>query len=404
MSFSEELKSLFVLPGDLTDGWRKKSWDRFLHLGLPLIKSEAFQYVPLLELYSKKIQISQPGEVDPTPHILPECKDSYLVFVDGHFQPAQSKIPVGIVVLPIPVAMKSYGLFLQNRIGRMLKEEHDPFAALNGAFQGVGLFLYIPPKFEQKNPVQLLHLFTKEQFASPRVQLFVGKMANLTLVQTVTGSCFCNSVVDCVVDEAAKCTLYDASLPSPASWLMQSFRATLKRDSLLETFHLTTGAKTVRTSLKVELAEENSEVFLRGISLLDAENQAHIHGLVEHQAPNCRSRQHFKSILKDQSSSSFEGKIFVHPAAQKTEAYQSAQSLLLSNEARSFAKPNLEIFADDVKASHGATVAQPDEEALFYFRSRGLSFEESRAQLVQGFCQELLQLIPFASLRSKVVL
>ena len=401
--FKKPLETLFSPPGDAIDTWRKKSWDHFESIGLPTVKSEAFQYVPLSKLYERDLELSSPKFLDPELSILPECEGSYLVFVDGFFQPHLSKIPAGLIVLPLPVAMKSYGLFLQNRLSRILKEETDPFAALNGAFQGTGIFLYVPPKILLQKPLQIAHVFTDKKLSSPRVQLFVGKMGGIEIIQTLDGN-FCNSVIDCVLDESAKVKFTDASLPSPDAWLMQSFRATLKRDSRLETFHLTRGAKTVRTSLKVQLTEENSEALLRGISLLDHEAEAHVHGLVEHQAPNCRSRQHFKSVLKGKSRSSFEGKILVRPAAQKTEAYQVTNSLILSDEAVSNAKPNLEIFADDVKASHGATVAQPDAEELFYLRSRGLSFEESRAMLVRGFCDELLSSIPYDSIRKRGVL
>ncbi|MBS0624455.1 MAG: Fe-S cluster assembly protein SufD [Verrucomicrobia bacterium] len=394
MKFLERLEQLYTGAG--ADSWRKKSWERFLELGLPRISSEAFQYVPLSKLYEMEPEAAVSAAFEKPP-ILPEC-DSYLVFVDGHFQPEHSKIPAGVIALPMTAAMKSYGLFLQNRIGKTLKEESDPFAALNGALQGTGLFLYVPPKTILEKPIQIAHVSTGKHFTSPRIQLYVGKMGSIQIAQTFSGH-FSNTVVDCVLDEAAQAKIYDASLPNPDAWQMQALRATLKRDSRLETFLLTKGSKTVRTSFRVQLAEENSEALIRGISLLDDESQSHIHGLVEHLAPGCRSRQHFKSILRGESRSSFEGKIFVKPIAQKTEAYQSSQNLILSDKANANAKPNLEIFADDVKASHGATFAQPSAEDIFYLRSRGLSLSEAKEMLVRGFCREMLDTIPFASMR-----
>ena len=142
--------------------------------------------------------------------------------------------------------------------------------------------------------------------------------------------------------------------------------------------------------MKVHLAEENSEAQLYGLARLHGETESHIHATVEHIAPHTRSRQHFKSVLQDRSRVSFEGKIRVLPAAQKTEAYQLNNTLILSDAASANAKPNLEIFADDVKASHGATVGQLDQEQIFYFRSRGLGLEQSKALLIHGFCKEIL--------------
>jgi Fe-S cluster assembly protein SufD len=142
--------------------------------------------------------------------------------------------------------------------------------------------------------------------------------------------------------------------------------------------------------LQATLLEEGSEVHFKGLDNLSGNLEAHTHILIEHKAPHCISRQHFKKALREQSLSSFEGKIYVHPEAQKTEAYQLNQNLILSDGAKANAKPNLEIFADDVKASHGATFSQMNEEEIFYFRARGLSLKEAKSLLFEGFCRELV--------------
>jgi Fe-S cluster assembly protein SufD len=164
-----------------------------------------------------------------------------------------------------------------------------------------------------------------------------------------------------------------------------SFVANLKRDSFLKMVFMAE-----EVDAKVELAEENSEVQLFGLAKLKGSEESHVNILIEHQAPNTRSQQLFKNVLFDEAKSSFEGKIYVHPIAQKTMAYQRNANLLLSDKAVAHAKPNLEIFADDVKASHGATIGQLDEEEMFYLRSRGLSREEAMSWLVEGFCKEIL--------------
>ena len=167
----------------------------------------------------------------------------------------------------------------------------------------------------------------------------------------------------------------------------QAIRATLKRDSKSKAVLL---GKRLRTSIHVELVEENSEAELYGLAQLEGDGEAHIHARIEHMAPHTRSRQHFKSVVKDESRYSFEGKIYVHSEAQKTEAYQLNNNLILTDGASANAKPNLEIFADDVKASHGSTTGQLSKEALFYLRSRGLSVEEAQRWLIGGFCKEIL--------------
>lgn len=352
--------------------FRQKGWDRFEEIGLPRPKQEAFQY-----LSSKQFVFPKLAERKTPSH----APVSGLVFADGFFEETLSQIPSPLVCLPLESAMRSYGLFLQNRQAKGLKEETDPFAALNGAFHGRGAFLYLPPKC--KAALHLTHLFSGEGMASPRLHVYLGRNAELQLIQESVGkSGFCNGVLDFVLDEGAKAVFHDKQ-----EGHFQAIRATLKKDSQCKALFL---GKQLRTSIKVQLAEENSEAAIYGLARNSKEEESHIHAIVEHMAPHTRSRQHFKSVLRDQGRFSFEGKILVRPAAQKTEAYQLNNALLLSDEAVANAKPNLEIFADDVKATHGATVGQLDAEQLFYLRSRGLALEQAKEWLIEGFCQEIL--------------
>jgi Fe-S cluster assembly protein SufD len=348
---------------------RKKGWDRFAEIGLPRAKQEAFQYVSLKRLEFPQLAERKTISIEPV---------EGLAFVDGFFEEAFSSVPAPLVCLPLDVAMRSYGLFLQNRLAKGLKEETDPFAALNGAFQGRGAFLYIPPKC--KAALHLSHHSTGGEMASPRIHVYLGRGAELQLKQT--GSGFCNTVLDFVLDEGANLTFNDVQ-----EGHLQAIRAVQKRDSKLKAVLL---GKKLRTSIKVQLSEENAEVEIFGLCRNEQIEESHIHVNVEHIAPHTRSRQHFKSVLKDQSKFSFEGKILVRPEAQKTEAYQLNNNLILSDEAVANTKPNLEIFADDVKATHGATVGQLDAEQLFYLRSRGLSLNQARDWLIEGFCKEIL--------------
>ncbi|OGN56622.1 MAG: hypothetical protein A3D96_05725 [Chlamydiae bacterium RIFCSPHIGHO2_12_FULL_44_59] len=350
---------------------RKKAWDRFEQIGLPRSKQEAFQYVRKEFCYPKPAsqkRVSQKSEEG-------------LVFVDGFFDEASSTIPGPLIVLPIEKAMKSYGLFLQSRMQKVIQEEMDPFAALNGAFQGSGAFLYVPPKC--KAALQIVHVLTQDGMASPRLHIYLGRGARLELEQISQGkSEFSNAFLDCVLDQDATMKWVDRSEGD-----FVAVRALLKKSSKLTTVSL---GKLFRTSLKVELAEEEAEAELYGLAEVGGNTQTHFHALVEHIAPRTKSRQHFKSVLKESSRFSFEGKIYVHSEAQKTEAYQLNNNMVLSDDAAAHAKPNLEIFADDVKASHGATVGGLNEEQLFYLRTRGLSQAMATDWLIRGFCQEIL--------------
>jgi Fe-S cluster assembly protein SufD len=354
---------------------RKKAWDRFESIGLPRPKQEAFQYL------TKKLVFPKPAERKTVQLSSKDEAKDQLVFVDGFFDESLSKVSSPLVCLGFEVAFRSYGLFLQSRLAKILNQETDPFAALNGAFQGRGAFLYIPPKC--KAVVDLIQIYTSDEMASPRLHIYLGRNAELHLAQNSKGSSgFSNSAIDFVLDSGSSVSWIDHS-----DGHFQAIRSTLKRDSKLKAVFL---GKHLRTSIRTELAEENAEVELYGLAHLEGDAESHFNVNVEHEAPHTRSRQHFKSVLKAKSRFSFEGKIHVLPVAQKTEAYQLNNNLILSEEASANAKPNLEIFADDVKASHGATVGQLNEEELFYLRSRGLGLEQAREWLIEGFCKEIL--------------
>lgn len=390
-----------LIQQDALEWLRRKAWDRFVELGLPKSKQEAFQYVPRVGLPSEVAREREAASLSLIePFLLPECQESRLVFIDGHFHELLScygKIAKECVISPLDAAMKTYGMVLQNRLSREIKEEEDCFAALNGAYHGRGLFLYVPPGTVLSSPVQVISILSSPLLMAPRLQIFLGKGAELNLIQVAAGEGRAIDCIDVSLDEASQLNLVDETHLEPPSWLFRNLRATLKKEARLSSFSYTDGS--VRHSTRISLNEEGAEARLSGLATLDVCQEAHTHVLIKHNAPRCRSHQHFKSVLQGKSRSSFEGKIAVRPIAQKTEAYQLNQNLLLSEEAAAHAKPNLEIFADDVKASHGATISQLSEEELFYFQSRGISAIEAKQLLLQGFCRELFEKIPIRGLR-----
>jgi Fe-S cluster assembly protein SufD len=392
---------------DLLKGMREKAWDHFLEVGLPEKKDDAFKYVPLHRFYDLDLQISTTTVQKEAilPHIYPECLCSYAVFVDGAYRPELSDLsglPKKIVALPIVDAMRSYGPFLQSRWSKALKEEPDPFAILNLAVHPNGLFFYVPPKLVLETPVQTIFLSTgKNNFAPARLQLFLASQTEVKWISSVIGDGVHNTLLDVSLEDGASFDMTDVPHPG-TGWHFNFLRATLKRDCRLKHFAMISGERTSRSSLLVQIQGENADALLQGLWTLENSAQAHTHVFVEHAAPHARSLQKFKGVLKNTAQSSFEGKIFVRPEAQKTEAYQLNHNLLLSEGAVANAKPNLEIFADDVKASHGATFSQVNDEQLFYLKSRGISSIEASKLLIRGFMQEMIDQISIKSVRQGV--
>jgi Fe-S cluster assembly protein SufD len=210
---------------------------------------------------------------------------------------------------------------------------------------------------------------------------------------------FYTSYCDVALEEGARCS-YSALLEgAKQGWHFDYLRATLKRSSTFKGVSWTSGGKTMRQDMHLMLAGENAEVDLRGGWLLEEKHQAHTHVRIDHQFPHCRSLQRFKGVVKGNSRSSFAGKICVAKEAQKTEAYQVNHNLVLDKGAIAYSMPNLEIFADDVKASHGSTVSQIDPTQLFYMQTRGIDECTAKKWLTMGFCQEIINQISIEGVR-----
>lgn len=387
----------------------KRAWDHLVERGLPSKKQEAFQYVPLRDLYAGNFALASetlPSKAEILPHILPECKQSHLVFVNGNFAPELSELPSALVVMPLGKALTSYQAFLHQRLAAGMREESDPFAILNLSFATRGAFAYLPPKCKLEAPLQCVHLITQPGvFASPRLHFFVGKESKLKIVCTFHPheKSWTNSVLDLALEESAEVELVSTLMQESHAWLFEAVRATLKQNSRLHTASISRGAKSMRQNFHISLTGENAEALLNGLWLLGKEFSHHVHATLDHQAPHTRSRQLFKGVLENHSQSSFEGKILVQPEAQKTEAYQLNNNLMLGERAIAYSKPNLQIFADDVKASHGATVGQLDSAALFYLKTRGIPEAISKRLLVRAFCQEVGAKLAIPSLQEQLM-
>lgn len=394
--------------------FRDKAWYLLSKMGLPSKSHEAFRYVTLREFYLSSFETSACeliGKFLFSESILPECEHSHIIFVNGHFSPELSDItalPPQTALLSLDKALRTHSSFLQSRLSRSLKEEKDPFALLNLALQSEGAFVYVPPKLETAVPLQCLHVLTGDvpQLISPRLHLVLGSNSSMRCILTTHQ--VSKDVSHCVLP-TAEISLEDGAnldilnlIDTMPAWHFETLRAQLKKNAKLNSLSVHFGGKVVRQSYLVQLKGENSEVNLNGLWMLDGRRTAHTHAIVEHEAPHTRSMQRFKGVLGDTAKSSFEGKILVRPEAQKTEAYQINNNLILSQGAIANSKPNLEVFADDVKASHGATVSQLDDEQLFYLSARGIDLFSAKHLLIGGFCREMIDRIPYHSFLQKM--
>lgn len=384
MSLDTHFATLFQEQKDALLPLRKEAWSRFLSLGFPTQKGEAFQYVKMRRLS------------DPLPlaTFSSESMEGDLVFVNGHY----IQTPSPFMILSLEEAEKRFSTLFKGSWTEELKKEQDPFAALNGALQPNGAFLYIPPKTILANPLRIIHYRTGSlaSMAMPRLHIYLGSLSEVSIHMETVGDApvAVNQVVTLSLDEGARLKMANIhSKPHPA-WHFEALRASLKRNSSLQVTTLNHGGPTSRFSSHAYLLQEGAEASLSSLSLLDDKNESHAHVLINHAAPSCRSNQLFKNVLQGTSHSSFEGKIYVEQIAQKTEAFQLNNNLLLSPHAQAESKPNLEIFADDVKASHGATFGALDPDHIFYLQSRGLTKPLAEKLLIAGFCEEVLSLIP----------
>lgn len=381
--FTDLLTETFQKIQDPLAPMRQKAWDRFLEMGLPDRSDEAFKYIPLDRLYEENFVSGQS---------IAEQKYG-IVFDNGRFRPDLSLLPPQVIVLPLSDALRTYGGFLQNRWSKTLKTETDPFALLNLAVHPQGVFIYVPPKTVISEPIQCFFTASEGSISFPRIEVCVAEGASLSWITIPFSGKWICPAIDVSVEERAEFRHYEVD--SHSQWYLGSLRATLKKESHLSHIQVLKNTGISRRSLKVHLGGEQANVSLQGLCQLKDKSQAHAYVIVEHAMPHTHSMQKFKAALSDLSKSSFEGKIYVHPIAQKTQAYQLSNTLLLGEHALSYARPNLEIFADDVKASHGATVSQLNSEQLFYLKSRGLNDAVAKQLLLEGFCREITGQIPY---------
>ena len=374
---------------------------------LPTTKHEDWKYTDLKTLKQTSFVPGQHREVDIKERILPEARGTRLVFVNGHFDPRCSNIsalPSGVRMLRLSSASEA-----ACALGSLATPQgSDVFANLNTARFTDGAFIFVPKNIHVESVLHVLFVSDQEgdqpTCSLPRLLVVLERGASLNLVEEYWGHgrTLTNGVTEILVREGAELVHERIQRESPEAFHFSSLRARLDRDARYISRTITLGARFSRQSPHVVLADEGTELTLDGLALLSENQLADTHSFIDHTKAHGTSRQLHKAIVDGKARAVFNGRIFVRPDAQQTDAQQQSRNLLLSEEAQVDTKPELEIFADDVKCAHGAAVGQLDPEELFYLQSRGLNLTTARNLLTYGFAADLLARIPVPSLRRQL--
>ncbi len=387
---------------------RGRGRTQFEALGLPSRRQEDWRFTRLKDIEDR--EFAPPPLVPSRIDITSRRRDDahVLVFIDGMFSPDFSRIedlPDGVIITNLLLATASDTEIVKRHLGTLASIEDHPFAALNTAVLADGAVLSIAPGTEVERPIQLLFIAgpsTRVTVCAPRILIVAGGGCRVTVEEHhlgTGGAALTCPVSEIVVEAGASVRHVIVQDESPDTQHLATRHVILGPESRYAAQSVSLGGALVRTDIQVNLNGEDAEASLDGLYLTNGDQQADSHLTLRHTVPNCRSHQLYKGILAGSSRSVFTGRIVVEQDAQKTDATQSNRNLILSDDAVAHSNPQLEIFADDVRCTHGSTVGRLDDEAVFYLRSRGIGRDDARRLLTLAFAGEVLDRIPVEALR-----
>jgi Fe-S cluster assembly protein SufD len=394
-------------------GTRRAAISKFAELGFPTPRHEEWKYTNVAPILSHKFKLVQePVQLDKA--VLAEfvfggMPQNLLVFVNGQFSTELSSFKSrakGLVFDNLAHVLSNGAEVAGKHLARYANYENDAFTALNTAFASDGAFVRVPANVALEEPIHLLYLSDASQapfLAHPRNLLIIGKGSQVKIVESYhhisSATYFNNIVTEMVVEENAIIEHIRIQNESRQAYQVATREVHQDKNSLYSSISIDLGGALVRNNLNLRLDAEHCEGNLYGFYFASGEQHVDNHTLIDHLKPHCPSNEHYKGILDGKARGVFNGKVFVRPDAQKTNAYQSNQCLLLSEQATINTKPQLEIYADDVKCSHGASIGQLDEDGVFYLRSRGISEEEAQSMLRYAYASEILNRISIEPVR-----
>jgi len=388
---------------------RSLALERANALTVPTTRDEDWRFTditPLTKVHFQPVRdAAKPALSDIGRFLVPEAA-ARLVFVDGSFAAGLSSVaglPAGVRVSTLAEGLKGRDALLEKHLTRHAAFESNLFAAINTSYLQDGALVTAAKNQAYATPVHLLFVATRKESASyPRCLVVAETGSDCTVIEDYVcledGAYFNNAVTEIVVGMGARVRHVKLQRESYDAFHMADCTVMLDKDATYASHTVTLGARISRHNLSVTQNGEGAEMKIEGLALLSGRQLADTHTLMDHARPNGRSRQLHKCIVGGAAHAVFNGKVFVHEGAQLTDSAQESRNLLLSSRAHVDTKPQLEIFADDVKCSHGATVGQLDSEQLFYLRARGLPEERARTLLTYAFGAEIIDRIPVPSL------
>jgi Fe-S cluster assembly protein SufD len=408
---------LFKGSSDIINVRRKKAFQDFVSQGIPTRKNENYKYTNLQPQFSPDYKfVIQREETDANLTEIFKCNvpqiNTHLnLLYNGWFYDKNVKagvLPQGVILDSLENMAKNNPELLQKYYGNIAETESDALVALNTAFAKDGYFLFVPKNVIFEKPIQIINLLKSgnDTFSTQRNLIIVepGASAQLILCDHTLNSnrYFSNSVTEIFVEENANLDYYTIQNQHNNSASINSVFIQQERNSNVTTHTVSLHGGFIRNNLNIKINGENAEANMFGMAFLDKSQHIDNATQVIHAKPHCQSNQIYKYVLDDKSTGAFSGRIHVARDAQKTNAFQRNNNLLLTDIATMQTKPQLIIDADDVKCSHGATVGQIDEEALFYLRARGIDEDKARMMMMNAFAHEVVQQIKVEALRERI--
>ncbi|HWF88276.1 MAG TPA: Fe-S cluster assembly protein SufD [Pyrinomonadaceae bacterium] len=391
---------------------RSSAMDRFEQLGFPSVREEDWKYTNLATLAKEEFSPVTSGSSEA--HAIdayPETAEAHLVVVDGFLrEDLSTKTGLGdVVAIDLFSAAEDarYNKLVRKYLARNAGYHNNGLTALNTAFLQSGVFLWIPKNVKLERPLQITFVADAENGASfPRLLIVAEENSSATVIESFASSkgrkYFTNAIAEIVLKDGAQLEHYRVQRESNHAYHVSTTSAELGRASRYDTTSINLGAQLARHDISVVLDHEGAETAVDGLYLVGSGQHSDTHSVIDHKQPHCTSRQLYKGILDGNGRAVFNGKVFVRDGAQKTDAQQTNKNLLLSEKARVDTKPQLEIYADDVKCAHGAAVGQIDPEELFYLETRGIGPELGRSLLTYGFAEEVIGKIKIDSIRTQL--
>ncbi|UCF40116.1 MAG: Fe-S cluster assembly protein SufD [Gemmatimonadota bacterium] len=404
-------------------GWlktkRESAISRFAETGFPHSRLEAWRFTDVKPIAGEHFVLAAKPEVSAAirqaadAQLLGGAERHAAVFLNGHFVPELSSLeglPQGVKLGSLRAALESDAKLVEEHLTRYARDERNPLTALSTAFISDGGFAYIPDDVVLERPLQLLFLADPASGSNPmwhpRTLIVAGRGAGGSLVESYValgdGTYWTNAVTEVVLGEHAKIDTYRVQRESVQAYHTATTESYQARGSVFKLVNFTFGAELSRQDINAVLDGEGADCTLDGLSMLEGRQHTDHHTTLEHAQPHCTSWEYFNGVFDDRARGVFTGRIIVRPGAQQTDSKQTNNNLLLSERARADSQPQLEIYADDVKCTHGATLGPIDDEHLFYLQSRGLSRQEARHLLTYGFGSEILEAVKLDRLKEQL--